>query len=82
MTKRFTDVTSQTGIHSSAIAGYGLIAVSDINMDILVPLETTFTHENDYLYISTRGWNFWMCPTDSIMHTNQFFMGVDVLEYK
>lgn len=78
---RFTDVTRQTGIHSSAIS-YGLgIAVSDINLDGYPDLYIgNDFHENDYLYINQRNGTFKDETTDRLMHTSQFSMGVDVAD--
>ena len=75
----FTDVTRQSGIHSSVI-GYGLgICVSDINLDGLPDLYIANDfHENDYLYINQGNGKFSDELDKHIMHTSQFSMGVDV----
>lgn len=77
----FTDVTTQTGIHSSVI-GYGLgINVSDINMDGSPDIYVgNDFHENDYLYINQRNGTFKEELNEHIMHTSQFSMGVDVAD--
>ena len=78
---RFTDVTKETGIQSSAI-GYGLgIAVADINLDGYpdVYIGNDF-HENDYLYINQRNGTFKEMGEEELMHTSQFSMGVDVAD--
>lgn len=75
----FTDVTDETGIHSSVI-GYGLgIGVSDINLDGYpdVYVGNDF-HENDYLYINQHNGTFRDELDSSIMHTSRYTMGVDV----
>ncbi len=76
---KFTDITKQSGIHSSVI-GYGLgICVSDINLDGLPDLYIANDfHENDYLYINKGNGVFSDELDKHIMHTSQFSMGVDV----
>jgi hypothetical protein len=77
----FTDVTKECGINSSAI-GYGLgIAVSDINLDGYpdIYIGNDF-HENDYLYINQHDGTFKDELVNSMMHTSQFTMGVDVAD--
>jgi hypothetical protein len=78
---KFTDVTRPSGINSSAI-GYGLgICVSDINLDGWPDLYIgNDFHENDYLYINQKNGTFKDQLTQSIMHTSQFSMGVDVAD--
>ncbi len=78
---RFKEVTKSTGINSSII-GYGLgIVISDINLDGYpdIYIGNDF-HENDYLYINQRNGTFSEELTNSIMHTSQFSMGVDVAD--
>jgi hypothetical protein len=78
---RFTDVTRETGINSSAI-GYGLgIAVADINLDGYpdVYIGNDF-HEDDYLYINQKNGTFKEQGRDELMHISQFSMGVDVAD--
>ncbi len=78
---RFTEVTRETGINSSAI-GYGLgIAISDINLDGYpdIFIGNDF-HENDYLYINQGNGTFSEEMTQRTMHTSQFSMGVDVAD--
>ena len=77
----FTDVTKECGINSSAI-GYGLgIAVSDINLDGYpdIYIGNDF-HENDYMYINQHDGTFKEDLTNSVMHTSQFTMGVDIAD--
>ena len=78
---KFTDVTKQSGINSSAIS-YGLgVAVADINLDGYPDLYVgNDFHENDYLYINQKNGTFKEEINDHIMHTSQFSMGVDVAD--
>jgi enediyne biosynthesis protein E4 len=78
---KFTDVTRLTGINSSAI-GYGLgICVSDINLDGYADIYVgNDFHENDYLYINRRDGSFSEELVNSMMHTSQFSMGVDIAD--
>ena len=77
----FTDVSALAGINRSVI-GYGLgIAVSDINLDGYPDLYIgNDFHENDYLYINNKNGGFTDELTNSMMHTSQFSMGVDVAD--
>lgn len=78
---RFTDITRETGIQSSAI-GYGLgIVVSDVNLDGYpdVYIGNDF-HENDYLYINQQNGTFKDECQERMMHTSQFSMGVDAAD--
>jgi enediyne biosynthesis protein E4 len=78
---KFTDVTKQAGIHSSAI-GYGLgITAADVNLDGYPDLYIgNDFHENDYLYINQHDGTFKDELNDHIMHTSQYTMGVDVAD--
>ncbi len=77
----FTDVTDQTGIHSS-ILGYGLgVCVSDIDLDGYPDIYVgNDFHENDYLYINQHNGTFKEDLTNRIMHTSRYTMGVDVAD--
>ena len=77
----FHDVTRESGINSSVI-GYGLgIAVADINLDGWPDLYIgNDFHENDYLYINQHNGTFRDELTNSMIHTSQFSMGVDVAD--
>lgn len=79
--KRFTDVTKQTGINSSAIS-YGLgVAVSDIDLDGYPDLYVgNDFHENDYLYINQHNGTFTDVAAQRMMHTSQYSMGVDAAD--
>ena len=77
----FTDVTDQTGIHSSVL-GYGLgVCVSDINLDGYPDIYVgNDFHENDYIYINQHNGTFKEDLTNRMMHTSQFSMGVDIAD--
>ena len=77
----FTDVTKQSGIHSSVI-GYGLgVVASDINLDGYPDIYVgNDFHENDYLYINQHNGTFKDDLTNEMMHTSQFTMGVDIAD--
>jgi len=76
-----TDVSASTGINRTVI-GYGLgIAISDINLDGYPDLYIgNDFHENDYLYINNKKGGFTDELTNSMMHTSQFSMGVDIAD--
>jgi hypothetical protein len=76
---KFTDVTKDSHINSSAIS-YGLgICASDIDLDGWPDLYVgNDFHENDYLYINQHDGTFKEDLTNRMMHTSQFSMGVDV----
>lgn len=77
----FTEVTNQTGIHSSVL-GYGLgVCVSDINLDGWPDIYVgNDFHENDYLYLNQHNGTFKDDLNNEMMHTSQFSMGVDVAD--
>lgn len=79
--KKFTDVTSGSGILGTII-GYGLgVVVSDINLDGYPDIYVgNDFHENDYLYINDGKGKFEETLRQSIMQTSQFSMGVDVAD--
>lgn len=75
---RYTDITREVGIQSSAI-GYGLgIVISDFNLDGYpdIYIGNDF-HENDYMYINQGNGTFRDEGQSRMMHTSQFSMGVD-----
>ncbi len=77
----FTDVTEQTGIHSSVL-GYGLgVCASDIDLDGYPDIYVgNDFHENDYIYINQHNGTFKEDLTNRMMHTSQFSMGVDIAD--
>lgn len=78
---KFTDITKEVGIQSSAI-GYGLgIVISDVNLDGYpdIYIGNDF-HENDYLYINQQNGTFKDECTNMMMHTSQYSMGVDAAD--
>jgi enediyne biosynthesis protein E4 len=76
---RFTDVTKESTINSSAIS-YGLgVCVGDIDLDGWPDIYVgNDFHENDYLYINQHNGTFKDDLTNRMMHTSQFSMGVDI----
>lgn len=79
---KFIDVTTESGIYSSAL-GYGLgVAVSDINMDGWpdVYVGNDF-HENDYLYLNQQDGTFKEILEEQMMHTSRYTMGVDFADF-
>lgn len=78
---KFTDVTKQSGIHSSLL-GYGLsVTVSDINGDGYQDLYVTNDfHENDYLYLNQQDGTFKDVLPKSIPHTSRASMGSDIAD--
>ena len=78
---KFTDVTKESKINSSAIS-YGLgVCASDIDLDGWPDLYVgNDFHENDYLYINKHDGTFKEDLTNRMMHTGAFSMGVDVAD--
>ena len=76
---KFTDVTRESAINSSAIS-YGLgVCVGDIDLDGWPDIYVgNDFHENDYLYINQHNGTFKEDLTNRMMHTSQFSMGVDI----
>lgn len=76
---KFTDVTEEAGIRSSAL-GYGLgVAITDINqngyLDIYIGNDF---HEDDYFYINNGDGTFTEALYDMIPHTSYSSMGNDI----
>ncbi len=78
---KFTEVTKECGIHSSAI-GYGLgLAFGDVNNDGWPDIYVgNDFHENDYLYINQGDGTFKDELPDQVKHTSRFSMGVDIAD--
>jgi enediyne biosynthesis protein E4 len=79
---KFSDVTGESGIYSSAL-GYGLgVAVSDVNLDGWpdVYVGNDF-HENDYLYLNQGNGTFKEVLEQQMMHTSRYTMGVDFADF-
>ncbi|MFW6347741.1 MAG: VCBS repeat-containing protein [Cyclonatronaceae bacterium] len=79
--ERFTDVTEEAGISSSAL-GYGLgVAVSDLTLngypDIYVGNDF---HEDDYLYINNGDGTFTERLYDAVSQTSRSSMGNDIAD--
>ncbi len=77
----FTDITGTSGILSSKI-GYGLgVSISDLNMDGWPDIYVgNDFHENDYLYLNMKDGTFREVIGESMGHTSQFSMGVDIAD--
>ncbi len=78
---RFTDVTEEAGIISSAL-GYGLgLAISDINKNGLPDIYVgNDFHEDDYLYINNGDGTFTEMVYDYFVHTSRSSMGNDIAD--
>ncbi|RLD27118.1 MAG: RNA-binding protein [Bacteroidetes bacterium] len=78
---KFSDVTSASGIYSSAL-GYGLALItSDINNDGLIDIYVgNDFHESDYLYINQGDKTFKESNADYLNHTSRSTMGVDIAD--
>ncbi len=79
--QKFVDKTPQSGIISDVL-GYGLgVAVSDVNLDGYPDMYIgNDFHENDYLYYNNRKGGFTESLNNSMMHTSQFSMGIDIAD--
>ena len=75
----FVDVTSSSGVLSSAL-GYGLsVASTDVNGDSWPDIYVANDfHENDYLYLNNQDGTFSEHSAAWFNHTSKFSMGVDV----
>lgn len=80
--KRFTNVTYDAGIFSSAI-GYGLgVGISDLNGDGWPDIYVSNDfNENDYLYINQGDGTFKESINDAITYTSRFSMGNDLADF-
>jgi len=79
--RKFTDVTAEAGIYSSAI-GYGLnVLVNDFNNDGWedVYVSNDF-HENDYYYLNNRNGSFSELNKSAFGHESRFSMGSDAAD--
>nr|MBA4166193.1 VCBS repeat-containing protein [Chitinophagaceae bacterium] len=74
--KRFTEVTQEAGIYSSAL-GYGLsVSVGDLNNDGWEDLYVSNDfHENDYYYVNNKNGTFSELNKECFGHESRFSMG-------
>ena len=79
---KFTDVTAQAGIYSSAVC-YGLgLAVADVNNDGWEDIYVgNDFHENDYYYINNHDGTFTESGAAHFNHYSRFSMGNDIADY-
>jgi hypothetical protein len=77
----FTDVTTQSGIHSSLIS-FGLgVSVGDVNQDGYPDIYVSNdSYERDYLYINQKNGQFKDEFEDRILHTSFSSMGSDLAD--
>lgn len=78
----FDDVTSETGIYSSAL-GYGLgLAISDVNKDGWPDIYVgNDFHEDDYLYFNNGDGTFTEKLQQVAGHTSRSSMGNDIADF-
>jgi enediyne biosynthesis protein E4 len=78
---KYIEITAKAGIISDVL-GYGLgVAVGDVNFDGYPDMYIgNDFHENDYLYINQKNGSFKETLEESMMHTSQFSMGIDIAD--
>ena len=78
---KFTEVTAQAGIYSSAL-GYGLnVMTADLNNDGWADIYVSNDfHENDYYYINNKNGTFSEINQTAFGHESRFSMGSDIAD--
>src|SRR6266576_3448609 len=78
---KFTEITDQAGIYSSAL-GYGLgIGIADLNQDGRADIYVgNDFHEDDYLYLNNGDCTFTESLGKMIRHTSYSSMGNDLID--
>ncbi|MFN8357197.1 MAG: VCBS repeat-containing protein [Spirosomataceae bacterium] len=78
----FVEVSAQAGIKSNPL-GFGLgLVVADLNQDGWLDIYVGNDYvEDDYLYINQRDGTFKDLAKESLAHTSNFTMGVDITDY-
>lgn len=79
---KFTEVTQQAGIYSSAL-GYGLnVMTADLNNDGWADIYVSNDfHENDYYYINNHDGTFSEINQTAFGHESRFSMGSDIADF-
>ena len=79
---KFTEVTQQAGIYSSAL-GYGLnVMTADLNNDGWTDIYVSNDfHENDYYYINNKNGTFSEINQAAFGHESRFSMGSDIADF-
>jgi hypothetical protein len=80
--EKFSDVTHESKINSTAIS-FGLgVVVTDVNLDGWPDIYVgNDFHENDYLYINQKDGTFSDEAPQRLMHTSMYTMGVDAGDF-
>jgi hypothetical protein len=79
---KFTDVSTEAGIHGSGI-NFGLgVSISDLNEDGWPDIYVTNDYEEqDYFYLNEHNGTFRECLKESFRHIARFGMGSDIADF-